>query len=438
MQPIAQPEILDNPNIVTTAFNKTKRAFGEGKTKPMAFRVQQLANLKKGLLAMQKELCEEVQKDLGRESFATWFYEFSVIEKEIDHTLANLKAWRKGQCVSTPVFLGPACSRIIYEPLGVACIIGSWNFPLYTTLAPLIYAIAAGNAAVIKPSEVSAFTSKKLKALITRWLDLNCFACVEGKVEVAKALTNSKFDLICFTGSTEKGKLVAEAAGKNLVPCILELGGKSPAVVDENANLEHTAKKIALGRFLNAGQVCISPDYVLVHYQVTEKFITYLGKAIKELWAEGANVRDMGKVINEFHHDRLCSLLKDHRGNVVIGNASAHDDGNLTPTVILNPSKESTVMKEEIFGPILPVLSYQKFDEVIQTIKENHKPLTIYYFGSVFSGNRTRLENETSSGSLVTNETLFQMVNPNLPFGGVGQSGYGRYHGIEGFKAFSN
>lgn len=258
---------------------------------------------------------------------------------------------------------------------------------------------------------------------------------MEGLVEVAKALTSSNFDGICFTGSTEKGKLVAAAAAKNLVPCVLELGGKCPVVVDESANLEFAAKEISRARFLNCGQTCVATDYVLLHYSVTDRFMRILEKEIKSQWKDGTNVADMGKVVNEFHHDRLKSLLKGHQGTVVIGNPDAEF---LQPTVVLNPSRESDLMKDEIFGPILPVVSYQTIDEAIKFINAGDKPLAVYYFGSTFGKNRERLEKETSSGALVTNDTVFQIANSYLPFGGVGASGYGRYHGYEGFKQFSN
>lgn len=217
---------------------------------------------------MDQDLKDAVKADLGREGFVTWLCELSLILSEIDHTIANLRKWSRPISVDTPMFLGPAKSKIVYEPLGVVCIIGSWNFPLFTIIGPLIGVIASGNCAVIKPSEIAPTTLRKVKALITRSLEMSAYACIEGQVEVAKALTNTKFDMICFTGSTEKGKLVAAAAGKNLVPCLLELGGKSPAVVDENANLDLAAKKIVFGKYVNAGQVCIAPDYVLVHYSV--------------------------------------------------------------------------------------------------------------------------------------------------------------------------
>ncbi len=261
---------------------------------------------------MQKELQDAVKADIGRDNFVTWFMETGLLEKEIDHAISNLGKWVQPVSVDTPVFMGPGKSSIFYEPLGVVCIMGSWNFPLYTVMAPLIDVIAAGNCAVLKPSEIAPNTLRKVKALLARNLDSSTYVCLEGQVEVAKALSSSKFDSICFTGSSEKGKLVAAAAGKNLVPCILELGGKSPAIVDESANLEHAAKKIVLGKFLNAGQICVSPDYILLQHSVTEKFVKELQKAIKDLSQSGVDVNDLGRIVNDFHLDRVCDLMKDH------------------------------------------------------------------------------------------------------------------------------
>ena len=305
------------------------------------------------------------------------------------------------------MMLGPALSKITYEPFGLVLIMGSWNYPLYTTLGPLIHAIGAGNTVIVKPSELAPHVSKATKKLFAQYLDSNCFICIEGQVEVAKALTSKKFDLICYTGSSEKGKLVAQSAARNLVPCILELGGKSPTIVDESANLDFTAQKIALGRFLNSGQTCTSPDYVFVHHTKLQKLIELLGKYITQFWDDGRNVEDMGRVVNDFHRNRLCELLRDHRGHVVIGNPNAYQDHNLTPTVILSPARDSAVMRDEIFGPILPVFPYTNLDEVIKFINEGEKPLAMYYFGSHGSANFKRLEKETTSGALVANEVLF-------------------------------
>lgn len=248
----AQP-IKDDASIVGPALIKARNSFNSGKTKNIEFRIAQLNALKSGIQKMNKELVEAVKADIGRESFVTWFSEISIIEKEIDHALQHLKQWTKDIVVDTPLYLGPAKSKIVHEPLGVVGIMGSWNFPVYTNLSPLISAIAAGNCAVIKPSEIAPYTLRKIKALFARNMDTSSYVCIEGAVEVAKALSNSKLDSLCFTGSSEKGKLVAMAAGQNLVPCVLELGGKSPAIVDESANLELAARKIVAGKFLNAG-----------------------------------------------------------------------------------------------------------------------------------------------------------------------------------------
>jgi aldehyde dehydrogenase (NAD+) len=306
------------------------------------------------------------------------------------------------------MLIGPGKSKIVYEPLGVICIMGSWNFPLFTTLGPLIAVIAAGNCAVVKPSEFSPNTTKKIKSLIARYLDGSAYVCLEGQVQVAIALTSKRFDGIVFTGSTEKGKLVAAAAAKNLVPCLLELGGKCPSVVDQSSDLDFAAKKIVLGRYINSGQVCISPDYVLVPENKKDKFIELLKKHITAFWSDGANVADMGKVVNNFHQNRLCDLFTDiEPSQIVCGNPNVLQDRKLTPTVVLNPAKDSLLMKDEIFGPILPLITYIEFDEVVKYINSMEKPLAIYYFGSSSGSNYQRLEKETSSGALINNEVLF-------------------------------
>ncbi|CDW83562.1 aldehyde dehydrogenase [Stylonychia lemnae] len=434
----AQPVIKDDVGVIDPAIKKVRKTFDSNITRPLAFRIKQLKNLKDGFIALEKDISEAVRKDLGREAFMTWFGELVIMLGEIDHTIQHLKKWMRDESLDTPMSLGPASTRIVYEPLGCVLIVGSWNFPLFTTIGPLISAIAAGNVAVIKPSELAPFSSNIIKKLIFRYLDTNAYAPVEGQVQVAIALTSKKFDLICYTGSSEKGKLVAASAAKNLIPCILELGGKSPCIVDQGCDIDYTVKKICFGRFVNFGQTCIAPDYALVHVSKIEAFNTKLKKEVASMWEEGKNIKDMGKVINDFHHNRLCELLRNHGGNVSIGNSNAHEDRNLQPTVILSPDRESPVMKDEIFGPILPVYTYSNFDEVIKMINEGEKPLALYYFGSASSANYKRLEKETSSGALVSNEVLFQVANPDFPFGGVGYSGYGRTHGFAGFKAFSN
>lgn len=264
-------------------------------------------------------------------------------------------------------------------------------------------------------------------------------ACIEGGVQVAVALTSKCVDGITFTGSTEKGKLVAAAAAKNLVPCILELGGKSPCIVDETADIDFAAKKLCFGRFANFGQTCVAPDYVYVHTKVKDLLIEKLAKYVKEMYDNGNKVDEYGHAINDFHHERLCALMKSHGGEVKVGNPNAATDKKLEPTVILNPSKTSEVMISEIFGPILPIFTYEDPAQIIKEIKSRDKPLVIYYFGKTFY-NKTmeKIKNETSSGAFSVNEVLFHLANPYLPFGGVGGSGYGRCHGKEGFQQCSN
>lgn len=256
----------DDVSVVDRAIKKCRDTFATHKTRPLSYRIQQLRNFKQGVRTMTTELSDAVKADLGRDQFTNWFIEINILEHELDHTIEHLHQWAKDKYVDTPMMLGPATSKISYEPFGVVLIMGSWNYPLYTLLGPMIHAMAGGNTIIIKPSEIAPHVSNAVKRLVIKYLDTNSYICIEGAVQVAIALTNKKFDLICYTGSSEKGKLVAQAAGKNLVPCILELGGKCPTVVDESANIDFAAQKIALGRFINAGQTCIAPDFVLVHH----------------------------------------------------------------------------------------------------------------------------------------------------------------------------
>jgi aldehyde dehydrogenase (NAD+) len=409
------------------------------KTRSAKFRIAQLRNLKKGIQELAKDIDDALKTDLGREGYTNVLFETGGIEKKIDHAIENLHQWMQPDKKDTPIVLGPGRSRVVYEPLGVALIMGSWNFPFFTTIGPVIYAIAAGCCFIAKPSELAPQSSKIIKRLIVRYLDSSCYSCIEGAVKVAIAITSKPFDVILFTGSTEKGKLVAAAAAKNLVPCILELGGKSPTIIDESADLDFAAKKVVWGRYANCGQICVAPDYVLCHNKHIGKFNDLLKKYIKEFWDEGRNIKDGGHLISDFHKDRLCGLMKDHGGQVIAGNASAHEDKCLSATVVLNPDQESPLMKEEIFGPILPVFGFGSIDEAITHVNKNDKPLVLYYFGSVLSNkNKDRVENETSSGGMVVNDVLVHLLNPDLPFGGVGYSGYGKYHGEDGFKCFSN
>ena len=290
---------------------------------------------------MQADFDKALTQDLGKDTFVNWVLEFTACIRECDDAISNLKSWMKDECVHTPMLVGPGKSYIQNEPMGVVVVLGSWNYPIGTLIPPVISAIAAGNAVVAKPSEMAPWTAQITKRLFGRNMDTNCYQCVNGGVEIAKRSTSTPSDLIVFTGSTEKGKLVASSAAKNLVPCILELGGKCPFIVDKGCDLDYAANKCATVGFMNSGQLCIRSDYVLIESSLANPFIAKLKEYIKKGFSDKSA---LGNVINQFHHDRLCKLMADHQGAVVVGNANASEDKNLTPSVILNPSPDSPIM----------------------------------------------------------------------------------------------
>jgi aldehyde dehydrogenase (NAD+) len=308
----------------------------------------------------------------------------------------------------TPLMLAPAKTMVRYEPLGVALIFGSWNYPYVVNLKPLCQAITSGNCAVIKPSEMSPASSTVIRKLVEKYLDKDCFAVIEGGVEIAAKICHYPWDLICFTGSTMKGKLVAEAAGKNLIPCILELGGKCPSVVDTSADINFAANKVAFGRFNNSGQTCLAPDYAIVHESVKDQFVDALQKQLRNMYGNEENGSpDMGKIITDWHCDRLKSLIDSSKGKVVCGGKVNRNIKYVEPTIILNPEAKSPVMQEEIFGPVIPVITFKNIDEVVELINSKDKPLAIYYYGKCYNNpNSDKLLNETSSGAYVVNEAI--------------------------------
>lgn len=340
----------------------------------------------------------------------------------------------------TPLALAPAKSRVIYQPLGTVCIMGAWNFPFVTTLLPLVSCISAGNCALLKPSEMSPESSSTLRKLIENYLDNECIKIVEGGAEISIACSQKKWDKICFTGSSEKGKLVAQAAAKNLVPCLLELGGKCISIVDESADATTAAAKIITGRTLNSGQICICPDYAFVHESKKDEFAKAVVDAIKNMYGEDPQKNEFySRIVNEFHTKRVHDMTKNHGGKILCGGTVDLKDRYVAPTVIEAPSFDSAVMKEEIFGPVLPFVIFKKASDVIDHLNRSEKPLAMYYFGATTSNpNKEMFENEVQAGMMTTNDVLLQGINPDLPFGGVGFSGQGSYGGRDGFYSFSN
>lgn len=427
--------IKDDPKIIKPIFDELRESYLKGKARSLDFRKQQLKNLLKGLNDLKDKFDEAWNRDLGGGKFTSQVLSYSLTVNEVEECLENVYKWNDTSFIDTPVALGPGKCYLKPEPMGVILIIGAWNYPLNLSVPYAAAAIAGGNSVIIKTSEMSPSTSEVIAELFDKYMDKSCYRVIEGQVEVAKSIITFPFDKIVFTGSTQKGRLVAEAAAKNLVPVVLELGGKSPTVVDEKCDLTNAALRIAQGRFTNCGQTCIANDYVFVHKNIKEKFINLLKEKVVEFYGnDPSQSPDYSKIVNEFHCQRLKSYLDEkHEGKVIIGGEVKIKDRYVAPTIIDSPKLDSMLMKDEIFGPILPVFEFEDIDKVIEFINRRPKPLALYYYGPKGT-NYEKLKNNTSSGSLCMNESIFQFANGYLPFGGVQESGMGVVHGYAGFK----
>lgn len=419
---------------INIIIHQQRQFFTTGKTKNVEFRIAQLKRLKKSVSDYQEQIAAAVKADLNRPKFEAYF-ELGFVT-EINYTIKHLKSWSKPKKVSTSIEQFPSGAQIYPEPLGVVLIIGAWNYPFQLIISPLVGAIAAGNCAILKPSEIATNTSKLVADLIANTFDPAYIAAIEGGVETSQQLLAEKFDHIFFTGGTRVGKVVMKAAAKNLTPVTLELGGKSPCIVDSDIQLKHAAKRIAWGKFINAGQTCIAPDYLLINSAIKSDFIKVIKQFIYEFYGKNpASSPDYCRIINQQNFYRLSELLQD--GEIVIGGEVNPDDKYIAPTVIDGVSWDSPIMQEEIFGPILPVLEYSELGEAIAQINSHPKPLALYFF----SRNKYKQQQvlaETSSGNVCINDTVMQFGVKSLPFGGVGNSGIGNYHGQASFKTFSH
>ncbi|MCC5663100.1 aldehyde dehydrogenase [Nostoc sp. CHAB 5784] len=409
--------------------------FQTGKTKDVTFRIEQLKTLKQAIIEHDQAIIQALQADLHKPEVETYITEISVI-KEIDYAIKHLKTWTKPKKAAVSFDFFSYSAKIYPEPLGVVLIIGPWNYPFNLIISPLIGAIAAGNCAIIKPSEIASHTSDVIAKIIAKHFDPAYIAVVEGGVEASQKLLAEKFDHIFFTGGTAVGKIIMAAAAKYLTPVTLELGGKSPCIVDSDINLEHTIRRITWGKFINAGQTCIAPDYLLVNKTIKKDLINGLGKCVKEFYGDNpANSPDYARIISEKHFDRLVNFLKD--GEVLIGGETQPSERYIAPTVVDNVSLEDSVMQEEIFGPILPIIEYTDIAEAIALINSRPKPLALYLF-SQNKNLQNQVLQETSSGGVCINDTVMQVGVSSLPFGGVGDSGIGNYHGKASFDTFSH
>ncbi|HDR6289654.1 TPA: aldehyde dehydrogenase [Bacillus cereus] len=410
--------------------------FRSGKTKNVQFRINTLNKLRELILSNEKEILKGLKGDLNKPEAEAFRTEIKLVLGEIDFTLDNLVLWASPREVETPSSHAGSTSYIYPEPFGVALIIAPWNYPFQLALAPLVGAIAAGNCAILKPSELTPYTSRILAKIINANFPEEYICVVEGEVETSTALLKEKFDHIFFTGSTMVGRVVAEAAAKNLTPVTLELGGKSPCIVHEDADLEEAATRIIRGKFLNAGQTCVAPDYLLVQRSVKEKLLDKLKEAITNTYGEDISQNlDFPRIINEKHFNRLKKYLDN--GNLVTGGKTDLSRLFIEPTILDNILWEDPVMQDEIFGPILPVLEYDDVSEIINTIAERPKPLALYLF-SESEVVQNSILNSISFGGGSINDTLSHMTSHYLPFGGVGESGMGAYHGKGSFDTFSH
>ncbi len=410
--------------------------FLSGATRSIEWRETQLTALRSMMKERAEDFYAALWKDLRRNRIEADWVDVKYMTSEIDHVLAHLRHWMKPLPTSTPVVLTPSHAQVRFDPLGVGLIIGTWNYPVMLTLSPLVAAISAGNAAVIKPSDLSPATSEVIARLVPEYLDCNAFSVVPGGVQESTALLEQSWDHIFFTGGTTVARIVMAAAAKNLTPVVLELGGKNPCIVHSSANLQVSARRIAFGRCFNAGQTCTAPDYVLVYRDVRDEFLKCLKETLLEFYGDDPQKSpDYGRIVNFHHHDRLTNLLAS--GTVYYGGQHDRADRFIAPTVLVNVLPDSPAMQEEIFGPILPVIEVDNAQEVIGFVNARPSPLGLYIF-SEDQSLTDQILNSTASGDAGVNECTLQPIIHDLPFGGVGTSGMGKYHGEWGFRAYSN
>ncbi|WP_160050692.1 MULTISPECIES: aldehyde dehydrogenase family protein [unclassified Nocardiopsis] len=434
--PLPVPEPLTLTTEIPPTVARLRAAFASGRTKPLAWRRAQLRALRRLLTEERAALEDSLRTDLGKSPVEAHTTEIGFVVNEIDHTLRHLSSWLRPRRVPVPVSLAPARARLVREPLGTVLIISPWNYPVNLSLAPLVGALAAGNTALLKPSELAPATSAALADLVPRHLDTEAVAVVEGGVPESTALLEERFDHIFYTGNGAVGRIVMAAAAKHLTPVTLELGGKSPVIVEPGVDLATTARRLAWGKFTNAGQTCVAPDYVLAVGDTAAPLQRELAAAITEMFGEDpAASPDYGRIVNERHFARLTALLDS--GTVVAGGRHDRERLYLAPTVLGDVDPDSPVMSEEIFGPILPVVGVPDLDAAIDFVNRHDKPLALYGF-TASEETKRRLTTETSSGGLAFGLPVAHLAVPGLPFGGVGESGMGAYHSVASLDTFSH
>lgn len=419
---------------ITELIEQQRIFFNSNHTKEISFRIEQLKKLNLLMVQYEAEMIDAIYQDFGKSEFDVYTAEFAILYSDISVALKNLKKWSKWKRVRTNLTNFPAKSYIVPEPLGVSLVIGAWNYPYQLSLAPVIAALAAGNTVLLKPSELPENTSKVMAKMINDNFDPRILKVVEGGVDITTELLNNKFDKIFFTGSVPVGKIVYQAAAKHMTPVTLELGGKSPAIVTADCDLDVTVKRLVWAKFLNAGQTCIAPDYVYVDAKIENIFLAKLEAEI-ERSAFSLENGNYVRIINDRNLQRLAKLIDQSK--IYFGGKINEKERIIEPTILTSCNFECPSMQEEIFGPILPVLRYTSLDEAISIIKSKPKPLALYLFTNDRSI-KTKVTNELSFGGGAINDAIMHITNHHLPFGGVGDSGIGSYHGEAGFRTFSH
>jgi len=436
MTTVANPPSTTSNRDISTLAEDLRSTYRRGVTRPLEWRRRQLKQMLAMLDDNEAEIMDALKTDLGKPAVEGFITDIAFVTGEIKAMLKNLRKWNEAVRVPTPVVALPAKSRLIPEPLGVVLVIAPWNYPVQLLLVPAAGAIAAGNAVVMKPSEVSSATSEVLARLVPEYLDRSAIAIVEGGVPETTKLLEQRFDHIFYTGNGTVGRIVMQAAAQHLTPVTLELGGKSPVIIDESANIKVAARRIAWGKWLNAGQTCVAPDYVLVHESRTQELIDGLRLAIAEFYGnDPATSESYGRIVSPRHFDRLRSLMSG--GTPVIGGETSADDRYIAPTVLADVDMSSVLMSEEIFGPLLPILPVPSVDKAIDAVNSRPHPLALY----VFSEKERVIEDvlaRTTAGGVTVNGTIMHLTNPHLPFGGIGESGMGGYHGQAGVRLFQH
>lgn len=421
---------------INEILSSQREYFASGETRDIRFRKNALRTLYSGIKAHEREILDALHSDLGKSDFESIMCEIGMTMSEISHMLKNIDKFSKRQRVRTPVAQFAARSFVITEPYGNVLIMSPWNYPFLLTMSPLVNAIAAGNTAIIKPSAYSENTSRVIARILDECFHEKFVAVVEGGREENAHLLNCKFDFIFFTGSQSVGRVVLKSAAEHITPCVLELGGKSPCIVDESAKIDLAAKRIVFGKLINCGQTCVAPDYIVCHTSVKDKLCDAIVREIKAQYGEDPIVNEgYGKIISQKHFDRIVSLIDDNK--VIFGGRYDREAQKIAPTVMYNIEWSDAVMGEEIFGPIIPILTYDNIDELIMSFNDKQKPLALYIFSENKKTVNKVLDGVRYGGGCV-NDTIIHLATSEMGFGGVGESGMGAYHGKVGFDAFSH